>query len=53
MHEWLMKNAEIRGLSMNALVVVAIETYVQQQQVMPLLPEMMRQLQQMEEESGQ
>ena len=44
MHEWLQKTAESRGLSMNAMVIFAIETYVQQQQMMPMLPMMMKQL---------
>ena len=50
MHEWLQKTAESRGLSMNAMVIFAIETYVQQQQVMPLLPMMLKQLEEMEGE---
>lgn len=44
MHEWLARNAEMRGLSINAMVIMAIETYVQQQEVIPLLPGMMEEL---------
>lgn len=44
MHEWLKINATKRGLTMNAMVVFAIETYVQQQSLMPMLPEMLEQL---------
>lgn len=44
MHEWLAINAEMRGVSMNAMVIMALETYVQQQQVMPLLPELLERL---------
>ena len=53
MHEWLQKSAEARGLSMNAMVIFAIETYVQQQQMMPILPQMMKQLEDMEREGRQ
>lgn len=42
MHEWLQKSAEARGISMNAMVIFAIETYVQQQQLMPFIPDMMK-----------
>lgn len=37
MHEWLSKQAELRGLTLNALVIFAIETYYQQQEMMPML----------------
>ena len=50
MHEWLQKMAESRGISMNAMVIFAIETYVQQQQMMPLLPTMLKQLDEMKGE---
>jgi hypothetical protein len=44
MHEWLQAAGEARGLSMNAMVIIAIETYVQQQQMIPMLPQIMEQL---------
>lgn len=44
MHEWLQKMAEARGISMNAMVIFAIETYVQQQQMMPMLPQLLEEL---------
>lgn len=44
MHDWLKHQAEMRGLTMNAMVIFAIETYVQQQQVMPMLPDMLAEL---------
>lgn len=50
MHEWLSKNAESRGLSQNAMVILALETYMQQMsgmdmlaQYLPLLPELQKQ----------
>jgi predicted DNA-binding protein len=44
MHEWLINSAEARGLTMNAMVIFAIETYVQQQQMMGFMPDMLREL---------
>lgn len=35
MHEWLKVQAEERGLSINAMVILALETYMMQQQVIP------------------
>lgn len=50
MHEWLAKEAESRGLSQNAMVILALETYMQQLsgmdllvQYLPLLPELIKQ----------
>lgn len=37
MHEFLRETAESRGLTMNALVIFALETYFTQQQVIPHL----------------
>lgn len=42
MHELVSDAAQKRGITMNALVVFAIETYIQQTQVIPILPELMR-----------
>lgn len=50
MHEWLQKSAEVRGISMNAMVIFAIETYVQQQQLMPMLPTMLKQIEEMDKQ---
>jgi hypothetical protein len=44
MHEWLQRSAEARGISMNAMVIFAIETYVQQQQMMGFMPDMLKEL---------
>lgn len=49
MHEWLAKSADSRGISMNAMVIMALETYIQQQTMMPLLPEMLKQIEKMDE----
>ena len=46
MHEWLKRSAEERGLTVNAMVIFAIETYAQQQQMMPLIPDLLKQLEQ-------
>lgn len=50
MHEWIAKAAESRGLSQNAMVILALETYMQQMsgmdllvQYLPLLPELQKQ----------
>ncbi|WP_099156461.1 toxin-antitoxin system HicB family antitoxin [Virgibacillus ndiopensis] len=45
MHDFLKKSADSRGLTMNAMVIFALETYFQQQQVMPYLGDMMEELQ--------
>lgn len=50
MHEWLQKSAEARGISMNAMVIFAIETYVQQQQMMPMLPTMLKQIEDLDKQ---
>lgn len=44
MHTWLKIEAEKRGLSMNAIVIFALETYYMQQQVMPNMGRMLEQL---------
>lgn len=44
MHEWLKRSAEERGLTVNAMVIFAIETYAQQQQMLPLIPDMLKEL---------
>jgi len=44
MHAWLKAEGEKRGLTMNAVVIFAIETYYTQQQVMPNMGRMLDQL---------
>lgn len=44
MHEWLQRYAEERGLTMNAIVIFALETYYQQQMMMPQIPNMLKEL---------
>lgn len=48
LHEWLQQSAEDRGLTMNAMIILALETYLQQQQVLPILPQLMEQMKQLE-----
>lgn len=49
MHEWLTKNATMRGITLNAMVIFAIETYMSQQMVLPHLEKMIRLQEQKEE----
>ena len=42
LHEFLKKQAEARGLSMNAMVILALETYFREQSVTESLPELMK-----------
>lgn len=48
MHEWLMKEAESRGLTMNAVVVFALETYRQQREIGPQVEAMKLLMEQLE-----
>lgn len=41
MHEWLQSESEKRGLTMNAIMIIALEHYYNQTQVMPHLSELM------------
>lgn len=41
MHEFLKVSAEKRGLTMNAMVIFALETYFNQQQVLPHIEELL------------
>lgn len=45
MHEFLKQSADARGLTMNAMVIFALEMYFQQQMVLPHIGEMMKELQ--------
>jgi len=48
MHEWIQKEAENRGLTMNAVVVFALETYQTQREVVPNLGKMQMIMEQLE-----
>lgn len=45
MHEFLKSHADARGLTMNAMCIFALETYFQQQQVLPHLEELIKESQ--------
>ena len=49
MHEYLKAQADSRGLTLNAMVIFALETYVQQQQMMPLIPDILKQMKEKDE----
>lgn len=49
MHAWLKSEAEKRGLTMNAIVIFALETYYNQTTVMPNIPKMMEALEKLEQ----
>jgi hypothetical protein len=44
MHEWFTKMANAKGLTMNAIMIFALETYMQQQTMMPMMGDMLREL---------
>lgn len=44
MYDWIKQHAESRGLTMNAMMIFALETYYQQQMIMPQLPRMLEEL---------
>ena len=44
MYDWIKQNAEARGLTMNAMMIFALETYYQQQTLMPQLPRVLEEL---------
>lgn len=49
MHAWLQQEADKRGLTMNAVVIFALETYYNQTTVMPNIPKMMEALEKLEQ----
>ena len=49
MHTWLQQEADKRGLTMNAVVIFALETYYNQTTVMPNIPKMMEALEKLEQ----
>lgn len=49
MHKWLKSESERRGLTMNALVIFALETYHNQQRVLPHLDELMAEHERMQQ----
>ena len=50
MHTWLQQEADKRGLTMNAVVIFALETYYNQTTVMPNIPKMMEALEKLEQQ---
>jgi macrodomain Ter protein organizer (MatP/YcbG family) len=48
MHEWIQSEADSRGLTMNALIVFALETYKQQREVAPQVETMKLLIEQMQ-----
>lgn len=44
MYEWIQSEGEKRGLTMNAVIIFALETYYQQTTIIPQLPRMMEEL---------
>jgi len=49
MYDWIAKQSETRALSLNAVVVLALETYAQQQVVTGNLPELLAAYNEMKE----
>lgn len=49
MHAWLQQEADKRVLTMNAVVIFALETYYNQTTVMPNIPKMMEALEKLEQ----
>lgn len=49
MHTWLQQEADKRGLTMNAVIIFALETYYNQTTVMPNIPKMMEALEKLEQ----
>ncbi|WP_371019077.1 hypothetical protein [Pseudalkalibacillus sp. JSM 102089] len=52
MYEWLKSNAESRGLTLNAMVIFAIETYYQQQTLIPQIPGMLDALKESQDDAS-
>lgn len=50
MHAWLQQEANKRGLTMNAVIIFALETYYNQTTVMPNIPKMMEALEKLEQQ---
>jgi hypothetical protein len=50
MHEWLQESSERRGLTMNAIVIFALENYYNQEMVIPQIKAMGELLEKQEEE---
>lgn len=48
MHEWLQKEADKRGLTMNAVIIFALETYQNQREVIPNISKMQSLMEQLE-----
>lgn len=53
MHRWLKEQGEARGLTLNAMVIFAIETYAQQQMMVPMMPDILKHLEEEKQKSSQ
>lgn len=53
MHEWLQESAEKRGLTMNAIIIFALEGYYNQEIVIPQIKAMGEMLEKQEQEANQ
>lgn len=51
MHEWLQESAAKRGLTMNAIIIFALENYYNQEIVIPQIKAMGAMLEKQEEEN--
>jgi hypothetical protein len=49
-HEWFKMRSDKTGVSMSSLMYLALEQHVQQQQLMPYIPELMEQKRKQENE---
>lgn len=52
MYDWVAEQSSKRGLTMNAVVILALETYVTQSVVVGHLPELLAAAKKMEEENN-
>ncbi|MEK3997381.1 hypothetical protein MKY29_21980 [Psychrobacillus sp. FSL K6-2365] len=50
MHEWIAFESEKRGLTMNAVIIFALETYQQQSTILPNIAMMKEMMEKMENE---
>lgn len=53
MHEWLQESATKRGLTMNAVIIFALENYYNQETVIPQIKAMGEMLEKQQEELNQ
>lgn len=50
LHQQMKQKANSRGLTMNAVLILALETYFTQQSVLPYLPELIQAMDKIEKE---